>query len=317
MITITTTIMIIMIIMTAVAITTAQVISSMKAMHMTTLRMTWEGSNASLNSLVAMAQALQADGTGLQMYCCIDLSLTSDGTNFWGSEALAYAYGYASGQTVVSALKPYGVTVFECGNELDTKNNMNSAGATGYYRYYFNNSQWPILRGIVGGCVAAVQAQGCLAASPACTICGVGALDMLWNGANPDGTTGHAPVKWDITAFHNYQPYGPLPAVQTYTSGPYVNVYQYLNKAYGKPIVISEFNGGAGNTEAQNATWCTRVMNEAYNLRYKYNIMGMIIYQLFQGDPWGMIATPSTATPSNPLGTTVQSLMNSLTDTGV
>lgn len=313
-------------------ITTAQLISCMTAMNMTLVRMAYENASVSgfgptfyntdlsAQSLVAMATALQ--GTGKQMYCCIDLNLTTDGTNLFTTEAAAYAYGFAVAQYLCGLLKPLGVTMFECGNELDTKNNMGTSGGGtwGYYPYQYNVAQWPIFRGVIHGAVDGVHASGCLAGSNACTVASMGALYNLWNGQAPAAgnnvTKGYPTVRWDWTAYHNYQSFGFLTGIQTYVSGPYVNIFQYLKEQFGVPIIISEFNGNGGFTEAQNATYCSRLINEAYNLKYKYNIAAMIVYQLFQGDPWGMIATPSTATLSNPLGTTVSGLMGSLTDTG-
>lgn len=296
-------------------ITPAQVINCCNAMGMTVIRMAWEGTDFSLNALKQMAIALQ--GTGIQMYCCIDISLQDANSVFWKDEATAFAYAWGATWKIVNTLKPYGVVMYEAGNELDTKFNMDAAGATGYYQYYFNNAQWPIFRGAIGGCVAAIQQLGCLAASNAFTVCGVGGMDMLWNGTAPDGSGGYPKVRWDISAFHNYQPYGPLTSIQTFVGGPYVNVLQYMANAYNRPIMISEINGAAGNTGAQNATYLDRTMRECYALRYKYNIMGYIIYQLFQGTPWGVINDPSVASVISPMGTTAQNLIkNVLPDTG-
>jgi hypothetical protein len=290
------------------SVTPAQVVSCLQAMHSTVLRMTHEGPQ-SLPALIAMAKQLQ--GTGIQMYCCLDLGL-----NVGQTEAQSFTQGWSTALQVVSALKPYGVVMYECGNEMDTKNGINVAGDNGFFKTSFSNALWSTQRGLIAGAVAGVQSMGCLAASNATTIAGVGFLDMLWNGTAPDGTSGYEKVQWDITAFHNYQPYGPLTGVQQYSGGAWVNIYDYLWRAYNKPIMISEYNGSAAFTEAQNATWCTRVQNEMYSLRYKYNIMGAIIYELFGGDPWGMVSNASTATLSNPLGTTVAANCNSLADTG-
>ncbi|WP_233854137.1 hypothetical protein [Paraburkholderia sp. HD33-4] len=311
------------------AVTNAQMASCMTAMNATTLRLTvenvgytWQSSDASLAAIVNLAQYIQANSLNIQLYVCIDLDQTSDGTNQWPNEQAAYTYGYLYAQHVVSALKPYGVTMFECGNELDTKygNGTSGGGTWGYYPYTYSIAQWPIMRGIIHGAVDGVHSLGCLAASNAFTIASVGAMVNLWNGNSPAAgntvTPGGPPVRWDISAFHNYQSYGFLTGMQTFVNGPYFNVYQYLKEQFGVPIIISEFNGNGGWTEAQNAAYCTRLMNEAWNLKYKYNIAGVLVYQMFQGDPWGMVATPSTATLSNPLGTTVSALMGSLVDTG-
>lgn len=290
------------------SVTGAQLVNCMNALNMTVMRVAWEGPQ-SANALVQVAQALQ--GTGKQMYVCIDLGLDTTFT-----EQQCFTQGWTTALFVVNLLKPYGVTMYECGNEMDTKNGINISGGNGYFPSEFSPTLWPKQRGLIAGAVAAVQYMGCLAASNATTVCGIGFLKMLWNGTNPDGSGGAMKVQWDITAFHNYRPYGPLVAVQVFGGGQWINVYEELYRLFNRPIVISEYNGDAAFTEAQNAVWNTRVQNEMYSLRYKYNIMGCLCYQMFEGDPWGMVATASTATLSNPLGTTMAANCASLVDTG-
>ena len=139
---------------------------------------------------------------------------------------------------------------------------------------------------------------------------------MLWNGTAPDGSSGYPQIRWDITAFHNYHPYGPLVAVEQFTNGPWMNVLDYLSRAYKVPIYISEFNGDAAFTSAQNLTWTNAQMYTYYANRYRWNIMGCNIYQLFQGSPWNQIATPGTPGTLSTQGAGVQSFITANPDTG-
>jgi hypothetical protein len=290
--------------------TPAQGITNYTTLGATVMRITNEG-GTSMNSITAVAQALV--GTAIKMYCCIDIGIPL----FAGAkESDAYADGYQAGRSTALALAPYGVTVYECGNEMDTKAGINVAGDNGAFPSSFSNTLWPLFRGEIAGCIDGVHSvPGCYAASNAFTICGIGAMDMLYFGTAPDGSSGYKQLRWDISAFHNYRPYGPLTAVQTYSGGGWVNIYEYLQRTYGAPIYISEFNDQVGDTDAQIALWNTRVMTEMYANRYKYNIMGCNIYEMLGGNPWGMFDSPGV--PNNPRGTTVQAFIAANPDTGL
>ena len=87
----------------------------------------------------------------------------------------------------------------------------------------------------------------------------------------------------------------------------------YLNRAYQRPIYISEFNGSAGNTEAQNLTWTNRVMYELYANRYKWNIMGINIYEMWEGAPWNQMTSVGVMSVQ---GTGVNAFITANPDTG-
>lgn len=293
-------------------ITTAQVVACLQTLGMTTLRMAYENNAGSLVSLVAMAKALQ--GTGISLYCCLDLDMTAAGLT---DEASAYARGWAVAQTVVPVLKPLGVTIYECGNELDSKNGINTVGDQGAYPASFSSTKWPLMRGIIAGAVDGVQKMGCLAASNAFVLCGIGASDMLWNGTNPNGQGGFRQVRWDITAWHNYAPWGSMVTISRSFQAPNMNLLEYIARAYQRPIMISEFNGQTGNTQAAQLSYWTYQASDYYANRYKYNIMGCQTYELFGGFPdWAMVQTPSTATLYTPFGTGIQTFIASNADSG-
>jgi len=106
---------------------------------------------------------------------------------------------------VATALAPYGVTLYECGNELtrDPAIIFDSATA-GTYTKDFNNANWPIMRGVIRGMIDGIKSvqPGAKVGVNFC-VADVAASDMLWVGQQPDGTGGHPTMRWDITTWHN------------------------------------------------------------------------------------------------------------------
>jgi hypothetical protein len=297
----------------------ASIISSLKSLGMTTYRATWEGSDSSLNVLVALAQAFHNDGTGLKLYCCIDIDLTSNGSTFWPSEAAAYSYGFTSGAHVAAALAPYvdSVIVFECGNELTRKHGMAPIPSImGTKIQDFDNTKWPILRGICTGCMDGVKSvlPNSPCASPAFTFAEIGAINMLWNGWNPDGTTGYRAMKWDVTALHSYHTWGD-PANMFFDgpgTGPQFDYMKYCATTYKVPIVFSEWNGDADSqTQSDLIAWITKMYDGFYRRRYELNIAAVMIYALYS-DPWNILVD-ATGLP-NPVGTAVQTFITNNPD---
>lgn len=284
-------------------------IAGLKTMGMKLMRMTYEWSG--LSTLVSYAQALQTDGTGIQMLCCLDL-----GIGGYATEALAYAATVAAVQPVVQALAAVGVRLFECGNEMDTKLGINTGDPQGGLPSDYSAALVPIFRGVQRGAIDAVHSvPGCLAGSNAYTVCSIALSDMMHDGTNTDGSKASTgPMRWDWTSWHNYEDYGPLVGVELGNSRRWVNVYEYLNRRYGVPIIISEWNGKASDTDAQRASWASRFMYEALANKYKYNIAAWIVYEMY-GSPW-QVLDPVANTPISTFGTTVQSFITANPDTG-
>jgi hypothetical protein len=283
-------------------------IAGMKTIGIKLMRIAYEWT--SLQTLVNYAQALQADGTGIQMYVCLDL-----GIGGFANEANAYASTFSAVLPVVQALAPYGVKMFECGNEMDTKAGINVGDPSGGRPTDFSNTLVPLFRGVQRGAIDAVHACGCLAGSNAYTICSIGLSDMMYNGTQPDGSSGWPLVRWDWTAWHNYEDYGPLKGVELGNNRRWVNIYEYLNRQYDVPIIISEWNGKASDTDPQRSNWANRFMYEAFSNRYKYNIAAIIVYELY-GSPWALLDGVTNA-PISTFGTTVQTFITNNPDTGV
>lgn len=291
--------------------TPAQIIAGMKAMGMKVLRITDEG-GSSMSTIVPIAQAFQADNTGLQILLCMDFSIVP-----YATEAAAYAGTYAAARADALLLSPYGVVMYECGNEMDTKDGININDPQGGGPWMFDPVKTNIFRGVQRGGIAGVRSvPGCIAHSNAYTVCSLGLADMMYLGTNPDGSpAASGPMDWDVTSWHNYEDYGPMTGVEMWGGGPWVNLFQELNRRYGgKPIFITEWNGKQSDTDAQRSVWAKRFMYEAFANRYKYNIAGIVVYELW-GGPWNVLNSDGTV--QSTFGTTVQSFITNNPDTGL
>lgn len=301
------------------ALTAARIVQSCQTLGVTVYRCTYEGNSASLAVLMALAKAFQ--GTGISLYVCIDMALQDPNNVVWIDEPTAYQAGYGIGYLVASALVPLGVTLFECGNELDTKNGINPAATTGQFITDFTGtmngrSLFTTLRGCMRGCIDGVHSVSntALAGSNAFTQCGYGCMDGLWYGLAPDGTTGHVPVTWDFTAFHNYRVYGSLLGMAgNFSTNSWVNVLEKMWRNYGKPIFISEFNGNSNDTDVQRAQWVLQEMTRYVAHRKNYGLQGMFIYSAFD-IPYNVLATSTTL--ESTLGTTFAAFIQANPDPG-
>jgi len=294
----------------------AQHIADLKTMGMKTLRLAYEGPT-SLPTLISYAQAVQADNTGIQICMCIALPQLSG----YSTEAAAYADSYQNwGYAVALALAPYGVTIYEAGNELDTSSGINPSSSQGGYPSNFSGPLVAILRGEMRGCIDGVHAAGkvlgknLLCASNAFTVCSLGLAEMLWNGTMPDGSSGYPPVRWDLTNWHNYEDYGPLNNIELGFEAPYINLFASLNRRFGVPIIVTEWNAKSSDTDAARAEWANRFLTDAWRMRYRYNIAFVCVYELY-GSPWNVMSGTLGVVEST-FGTTVQTFITNHPDTG-
>jgi hypothetical protein len=255
-------------------------------------RVTSEGGGESLDYLCALAKALQ--GTGIIMDCCIDLSMTTGDGELFTTESEAFDAGWEAAYTTASALVPLGVGIFETGNELDAKNGIRVPvqSVQGGVPEDFSNDIFPILRGVLNGCTSALRLVGgssVQVASNGFTACSFACSDMLWHGTQPDGSTGHTPIRWDITNWHNYEDYGSMLDMSMDYEKPNTNLLDHLKAAYGKPIIVTEWNSKESNDDDQRSAWATQFMGEMYGARELFDVRALIVYQLFCGDPWGVV----------------------------
>lgn len=108
----------------------------------------------------------------------------------FASESDAYSAGFQLGVWTATAYKyPY----YEVSNEFD-------------------NTKFQIARGVIRGMIDGVKSvdpNGKIVMGGG-TWLHYGFDQMLANGTQPDGTTGHLPVNWDITAWHGYSDMGDI-----------------------------------------------------------------------------------------------------------
>jgi hypothetical protein len=255
-------------------------------------RVAWDGWNT-LDYLVRMASALRASEADIEMICCLNVAMTDDNGKIFASEAEAYHAGHWVGSECAQALLPLGVKIFQCGNELDGKNGIRIPvqDVQGGVPEDFDNNLFPALRGVLRGCTDAVRRAGgpsVTIGSNAFTACSFACSDMLWDGTQPDGSSGHAPLRWDVTTWNNYMCYGSMLDMSMDYQKPNVNLLDHLKAKYGRPIFVTEWNGNEGDTDAQRTEHAKKFMADMYAWRHMFDVRALIVYQLICGDPWGV-----------------------------
>jgi len=273
----------------------------MKTMGQTVYRLTWEGTDTSLNAIVSMAQAFRSDATGLKLYVTLDVSTVdiSTGVTFT-TEALARAYGVTSGSHCASALASYSDVIIgiSCGNEMTRKDSiMPNTVVMGTSPGDFTTAKWNIFRGVQAGVYAGIKLVTTTIPvfSNAWTFAEIAAPQMLWDGTNPDGTSGYEKVRYDGYDVHSYHAWNnPFVAPDDAHSGwiPFFNyIEQFAVRFGGRPIMISEYNADADSqADADMATWVQKINTDCYNSRFDLNIAGVIYYAMFNADyPWGCV----------------------------
>ena len=87
---------------------------------MSTYRVGVSDDPTQLNAVSALAQAFQS--AGMTLFVLINQGMTDASGNVLSGESVAYNQAYMAGSTVANRLKQYGVTMYECGNELTRQN---------------------------------------------------------------------------------------------------------------------------------------------------------------------------------------------------
>ncbi|WP_250494295.1 hypothetical protein [Caballeronia sp. GAWG1-1] len=264
--------------------TPAQTIAILNGMGCSIYRLGCNETSAELRPVARMARAM--NGTGIELFCLIQQGLTDDWGNLFGSEAAAYAKAYSTGVTVASTLKPYGVTMYECGNELTRRaQTVIDSNRAGTDVADFNNDNWPVMRGVMRGLIDGVKA-----AQPD-AMCGInfcvadiGASDALWEGNQPDGTSGHPVVRWDMTTWHNYEVYGDLFDIGSDGAGPHFDLPQYCKARYGVPFMITEWNANPEQSDDYRSAFVQSRLQSFYDARKTHNIQSTMYYVLDSGD---------------------------------
>jgi hypothetical protein len=264
--------------------TPAQIVSIMQNMGCSTYRVGCIDDPASLNAVVNLAQAFQS--AGLTLFVLIDLGIYDSNRAIFASESIAYNRGRSCAVTVATALAPYGVTMYECGNELTREGDIIlDSGNAGTKAVDFNNTYWPIMRGVMRGMIDGVKSvqPGAKCGINFC-VADIGASDALWDGMQPDGTGGYPTVRWDMTTWHNYEVYGDIFNVGSDGAGPGFDLPTYCKARYGVPFLLTEWNTGPEKTEAYRATYISSKFASYYKARNKKNIQSVMYYDLDSGD---------------------------------
>ncbi|WP_345815750.1 hypothetical protein AAGS40_15950 [Paraburkholderia sp. PREW-6R] len=279
--------------------TPAQLVSILKAMGCTTYRVGCTADPIQLNAMVQIAQAFQS--AGLTLFVLIEEGVFDSIGNLFGNETIAYYAGYATAQTIARALSPYGVTMYECGNELTRQNGtVMDFSYAGELVMDFNNTNWPVVRGAMRGMMDGVKSvQPSAKCAINFSVADVGAADALWEGMQPDGSSGHQPLRWDITTWHNYDAYGDIFNMGTDGNGPGFDLPTYCKARYGVPFMITEWNTGPDQTEDFRANYVTTQLGEFYNARKTHDIESVMYYVLDSGDDtYGIMINGSPINPT-------------------
>jgi hypothetical protein len=280
------------------------ILNNIKTMGMTTYRLAYEGmpkSNAininCLGYIIHLAQSLHFSKSEIKLYLCLDLSLKDKTTGeMWATEQEAYDYGFLVGHTAALALKPYmsNIMAFEIGNELTRKCGIAIPSTVmGTKSKDFDDKKWLILRSVCVGAQTGVKKANpaALCASNAWTYGEYAAAEMLWSGTKPNGAHYAEPLNWDITSVHSYHSWGdPFDmSVDGDGKGKKFDFIKKLKDQFGKPIVISEWNGDAGaQSDMAMQLWVSTMLNKFYGERKELGIQSIMFYAMYDADhPWG------------------------------
>jgi hypothetical protein len=264
--------------------TPAQVVSIMNNMGCSTYRVGVTDNAAQLSAVVSLAQAFQS--AGLTLFVLIDIGVRDTSNVLFTSESAAYTRGQQCGRVVATALAPYGVVMYECGNEL-TRDGAIILDATnaGTKAVDFNNTNWPLMRGVMRGMIDGVKSvQPAAKCGINFCVADVGASDALWDGTQPDGTSGHPTVRWDLTTWHNYEVYGDIFNIGSDGSGPGFDLPAYCKARYAAPFLITEWNTGPEKSQSYRANYITSSYASYYQARKTKNIQSAMYYVLDSGN---------------------------------
>ena len=264
--------------------TPAQIVSALKGLGCTSYRVGCTADANQLNAVINLAKAFQT--AGMTLLVLINQGLRDSSNKLFASESAAYSAAYSTASTVANALKSYGVTLYECGNELtrDSAIILNSTYA-GTQAGDFNNTNWPVMRGAMRGMIDGVKsAQSTAKCGINFCVADIGASDALWEGTQPDGSSGYSKVRWDITTWHNYEVYGDLFDIGTDGAGAGFDLPTYCKARYGVPFFVTEWNTGPEQTQAYRSNYISSQLSGFYQARKTHNIQAVMYYVLDSGD---------------------------------
>ncbi len=256
------------------SVTPANLINQAKSVGMTIMRDNCSGSTQ-LPRFKALAQA--AVGTGVQVYPVLSDSVAADETS-------SYNASYSNAQNIATNLQGL-VTYYELGNEWEIfVSGLFTGGTNGDQPSQYNNAVFMKVRGAIRGLYDGIKSvsPNAVIISPTGGWLHYALLQMLWNGTQPDGTTGHPVVRWDITAWHWYSDMANIESA----GNTHANVLQILKNSFGKPIWLTEFgvrpDYGDG-TEAQKSAFLVGSLGyqKWVSVATTYNLQCVLNYVIY------------------------------------
>ncbi|BAN26142.1 glycosyl hydrolase [Caballeronia insecticola] len=233
-------------------------------------------SQASATKLAGVAKTMAAGGVTV-------FPVLLSGIDF-NSENDAYNAGYALGQQTATAYKyPY----YEVSNELGAE--ALTGNVDGVYPQHFDNTKFQKARGVIRGMIDGIKSVD----TNGKIVMGGGAWlhygfdQMLANGTQPDGSTGHPVVNWDITAWHWYSDQGDIANA---CGGTGCHDVLGVLQQFGKPIWITEYGvRPTYGSDQQIASYLVgdKMMAEFVAVASKYNVQAIQAYELYDDPPGG------------------------------
>lgn len=195
-------------------------------------------------------------------------------------ETSAYNFGFShavEAATKLQGLVPY----YEISNELETW----SITGRGNWRGDYDMTKFRISRGLLRGTVAGLKSI-----DPFTPVMGGNGTWMhtafynnLLNGIEPDGTTGHPKVDWDLTGWHWYDSnYPGNDDIENATAQSNYNTIAEV-ASWGKPIFINECGANwdnYSNSELQCQAAIKARLQKFWDIRNQYGIVHVAPYQL-------------------------------------
>ncbi|HZX05594.1 hypothetical protein [Kribbella sp.] len=297
------------------ALSPATIAARMSDLGATVFRVNTGSSSDTIGAVANIANYL--NGAGKTTFPVIDAGLRDGSGNLaYGNESEAYYAARAIGTQVAQACAPYGVTMYECGNELTRDPYIilpDHKADAGTKAIDFNNANWPIMRGFMKGLIDGVKTAqpGALCGINFCNS-DIAAADALWDGMQPDGTGGYPQIRWDLTTWHNYEGDGDIFHIGTDGAGPSFNLPVYVKARYGKPFLLTEWNSDPNQGTTHRASYIQSQLAEFQPARTTEAFLSSMFYELDGGTQWGL--TESDGTPLNPPYTAYQSFVSSHPD---
>ena len=234
-------------------------------------------SQGTANKLAGIADIMAAGGVTVYPVILMDIATFINETD-------GYNAGFALGQQTASSRR---YAYYEVTNEMESA--LLLGNVDGVLPSQYDAAKFRILRGVIRGMIAGIKSvdtSGKIILGGG-TWLHYGFAQMLAAGTEPDGSTGHEVVNWDITAWHWYSDMNDITNACGGTGCH--NVLAAL-QALGKPIWINEAGVRPNfGTDQQIAAYLVgnKMLAQFVTLASTYGIESVQTYQLYD-DPAGL-----------------------------